>query len=175
MTSTVVPVKSSTKMPHITCQNQLSQLLTDIDNYKGTIWTKNALKLTPLVFLRPGNLRKLEWSEVLKDEMLLKIKAEKMKTKKDFVQPLSTHALAIIKEMRQISGTGRYVFPLNGKANSDKPISENAIRSALMRMDYGGEQTAHGFRHIARTIMQEYKHEHGCDNEILEAALAHKV
>lgn len=173
--NTVLPSKSSNKMAHLTCTKEFAQLLLNIDNYSGTIWTKNALKLAPLLFLRPGNIQKLEWSEVCADKQYLKIPASKMKMRNEFIQPLSVQALAIIEEMRPLSGNGRYVFPLNGKIGSGRPISENALRSALVRLDYGGVQTAHGFRHIARTILGEHQSEHGCGKEILEVALAHTV
>src|SRR5204863_6250626 len=127
-------------------------LLRAIDSYRGSMITKSALALAPLVFVRPGELRKAEWSEFDLDAALWNIPPERMKTRQAHVVPLSHQALAILRELHAATGNGRYVFP--GAHNPRRPMSDNAVLSALRRMAYGkDEMSGDGFRPMDRTVV----------------------
>jgi len=130
-----------------------------------------ALKLTPHVFQRPGELRQMEWAEVNFDKAVWTIPVTKMKMRQPHSVPLSRQALAILQAMRSLSGSGRYVFPsIRTRA---RPISENTINAALRRMGYSKEQmTAHGFRTSASSLLNESGK---WNPDAIERALAHMV
>lgn len=144
--------------------------------YQGHPVTRAALIVSALVFQRPGNIRAMEWAEIDAERALWTIPAEKMKRSLDgktngrphFV-PLSRQALAVLEELRPLTGHGRYVFP--SLLTGERCMSENTIRTALRRMGYTNEDmTAHGFRAMARTLMVEHL---GVDADVIEAQLAH--
>ena len=113
-----------------------------------------ALRLTPLLFCRPGELRHLEWKEVNFDEARIELPASKMKTKEPHIIPLATQAMEILKELQLITGRSKFVFP-SARGNS-RPLSENGVRTALRTLGYTNEQISpHGFRAMARTILDE--------------------
>lgn len=158
----------------ITDPGELAKLLNDIDSYTGSIVVCLALKLAPLVFLRPGELRKAEWSELDLDNALWTIPAERMKGRKGKKQkhlvPLSRQALAILHQLKPVTGRQAYVFPGQGRGAT---ISDNTLNKAMRRMGYTSEQvTAHGFRATARTILDETLEQ---PPEVIEAQLAHSV
>jgi integrase len=130
-----------------------------------------ALKLTPHVFQRPGELRQMEWAEVNFDKAVWTIPVTKMKMRQPHSVPLSRQALAILQAMRSLSGSGRYLFPsIRTRA---RPISENTINAALRRMGYSKEQmTAHGFRTSASSLLNESGK---WNPDAIERALAHMV
>ncbi len=162
----------------ITDPAKLRALLLAIDGYQGTPVVRAALALAPLVFLRPGELRKAEWSEVDLDAATWSIPAARMKGRKAaklngpaHVVPLAPQAVAILRELQPLTGGGVYVFPGPGKMG--RPLSDNGVLSALRRMDFGPEDmTGHGFRATARTILAERL---GVDEVVIEAQLAHAV
>lgn len=155
----------------ITEPNQLSGLMRAIYDYKGHAYTIAALKLTPLVFLRPGELRHAEWVEIDFQNAQWRIPASKMKMKADHIVPLSKQSLKILRDMQAMTGHGRYVFP--GLRTGERPMSENTINSALRGMGYAKEvHSAHGFRATARTIMDEVLNERV---DLIEHQLAHLV
>jgi integrase len=130
-----------------------------------------ALKLTPLVFVRPGELRTAEWAEIDLDAAEWRIPASKMKMKVDHLVPLSTQAVALLRSVQPITGHGRYVFP--SLRTGERPMSENTINAALRGLGYSKEvHTAHGFRALARTIMDEVMGERV---DLIEHQLAHAV
>lgn len=130
-----------------------------------------ALRLAPLVFVRPGELRTAEWAEIDLDAAAWNIPAEKMKMKQPHLVPLSAQAVAILTELKAITGNGRYVFP--SARGKDRPMSDNAILSALRRMEIPKEtMTGHGFRAMARTILDEVLGERP---DHIEQQLAHSV
>lgn len=130
------------------------------------------MQLAPYVFLRPYNLRFLEWSEVDFENKLLDIPAEKMKMKQDFLLPLSSEALKIIEKIKPYSfAKSKYVFP--SATSNLKTMSENTLNQALMKMGYKGIMTSHGFRSMFSTIAHEKIEEHGFNSDIIEACLAH--
>ena len=157
----------------ITDPKEVGELLWAIDGYKGNLVTKCALRLAPLVFLRPGELRKAEWSEINFEKAEWVIPAMRMKLKRqgDHLVPLSRQALAILQELHPVTGEGRYVFP--GGRSSGRPMSDNAILAAMRRMGISKEQmTGHGFRAMARTILDEVLH---IRPDYIEHQLAHAV
>ncbi len=146
-------------------------LLRAIDIYRGAPVTKSALMLAPLVFVRPGELRHAEWTEIDLDAALWNIPAARMKMKDAHLVPLSTQAVAILRELHPLTGRSRYVFP--GARSHKRPMSETAILAALRRMGFEkNEMTGHGFRAMARTILDETL---GVRVDFIEHQLAHAV
>ena len=155
----------------ITEPKQAGELMRSIFDYTGHPCTVAALKLTPLVFVRPGELRTAEWAEIDMDAAEWRIPASKMKMKVDHLVPLSTQAVALLRSVQPITGHGRYVFP--SLRTGERPMSENTINAALRGMGYSKEiHTAHGFRALARTIMDEVMGERV---DLIEHQLAHAV
>lgn len=164
------PVKG-THFAAVTDPAAVAALLRAIDAYAGAFVTRCALKLAPLVFVRPGELRKAEWSEFDLEGAQWDIPAVRMKMRTAHLVPLSTQALAILHELHALSGRGRYVFP--GARSATRPMSDNAILAALRRMGYGkDEMSGHGFRAMARTILDEVL---GVRPDFIEHQLAHEV
>lgn len=155
----------------ITDPAEFGALLRAIGDYQGDPSVMYALKLTPHVFQRPGELRQMEWAEVDFEKAVWTIPIAKMKMRQPHSVPLSYQALAILKEMRSLSGSGRYVFPsIRTRA---RPISDNTINAALRRMGYSKEQmTAHGFRTSASSLLNESGK---WNPDAIERALAHMV
>lgn len=155
-------------MATITSPKAVGALLRAIDSYNGSFTVLYALKLTPLVFLRPGELRQAEWSEIDFDIARWKIPASKMKMKRAHIIPLSKQALKILKDIQPLTGHWKYVFP--SERGKDRPMSNGTIRAALRRMDYSNDDmSAHGFRAMASTLL----HEKGYRSDIIEMQLAH--
>ena len=155
----------------ITEPKQAGNLMRSIFEYQGHPCTVAALKLCPLVFVRPGELRTAEWSEIDLDSAEWRIPGSKMKMKVDHLVPLSTQAVEILRGVQPITGHGRYVFP--SLRTGERPMSENTINAALRGMGYSTEvHTAHGFRAMARTIMDEVLAERV---DLIEHQMAHQV
>jgi len=155
-------------MATITNPKQIGGLLRAIDGYEGHLITKCALRLAPLVFVRPGELRHAEWQEINFEQAEWKIPEEKMKMRFPHIVPLSTQALEILKEIEPLTGTGRYVFP--SLRTAERPMSNNTVLAALRRMGYAKEEmSGHGFRAMASTVL----HEQGWPSDIIERQLAH--
>ena len=149
----VLRKRQSTHFPALTTPKDMAVLLRAINGYPGTLVVKSALRLLPMFFVRPGELRNMEWVEVDLTAAIWAIPAEKMKMKQAHVVPLSRQAIEILKSMYEVTGNGRYVFPSHRSA--DKPMSDNATFVALNSMGYAGTMTAHGFRAVARTLLDE--------------------
>lgn len=150
---------------------EIAQLLRAIDGYEGYVVIKSALRLAPLLFVRPGELRQAEWSEFDLDKAEWNIPAEKMKMKQAHLVPLSKQAIEILKSMMPITGFRKYVFPSIRSPN--RPISNSTILAALRRMGYTkDEMTAHGFRAMARTVLDEVLN---IRPDFIEHQLAHAV
>lgn len=155
----------------ITEPKKAGELMRSIFDYGGHPYTVAALKLTPLVFVRPGELRTAEWAEIDLDAAEWRIPANKMKMKVDHLVPLSIQALEILRALQPITGHGKYVFP--SLRTGERPMSENTVNAALRGMGYSKEvHTAHGFRAMARTIMDEVLGERV---DLIEHQLAHTV
>jgi integrase len=139
--------------------------------YSGHPYVIGALKLSLLLFVRPGELRAAEWKEVDLTAAEWRIPAEKMKMNNDHLVPLPTQAVAILAAIEPLTGHGKYIFP--SLRTSERCMSENTVNSALRGMGYGGEvMTAHGFRATARTILDEVLGER---IDLIEHQLAHAV
>jgi integrase len=155
----------------ITDPGKAAGLLRAIDGYQGSFVTKCALKLAPLLFARPGELRQMEWIEIDFDAGEWNIPAEKMKTRQPHLVPLARQAIGILRELHSLTGNGRYVFP--NPRTSKRPMSNNGILAALRRMGFEkGEMTGHGFRAMARTILDEVLQ---VRVELIEHQMAHNV
>lgn len=149
---------------------RVGELLRAIDGYEGYPTTKYALLFSPLVFVRPGELRHAEWPEIDLDEAVWHIPPPKMKTRLEHAVPLSRQAIAVLKEAKAFTCGGKYVFPSIRTPKS--PMSENTVNAALRRLGYSGdEMTAHGFRAMASTLLNESGK---WSPDAIERALAHK-
>lgn len=149
----------------------VGELLRAIDGFQGYCVTKCALRLAPLVFVRPGELRQAEWKEINLDLAEWNIPAERMKMQEPHLVPLSRQAVEILKEVYALTGEGQYLFPC--ARTTSRPMSNNTVVAALRRMGYTkGEMTAHGFRAMARTILDEVL---GVRPDFIEHQLAHAV
>jgi integrase len=135
----------------LTDPKEVGQLLRDIDAYKGSFIVNCAFKLSPLLFQRPGEIRQMQWNDVDLDAKEWRYLVTK--TDVQHIVPLSTQAIAILKELQPVTGSGRYVFPCSHK--NDKPMSSCTIRTALFALGYGDTMTAHGFRTTASTLLNE--------------------
>jgi len=164
------PVKA-THRAAITEPEAIGGLLRAIDSYSGSLVTRSAMQLAPLVFVRPGELRQAEWAEIDLDAAEWNIPAEKMKMRIAHLVPLSTQAVTILTELKPLTGHGRYVFP--GVRSPRRPMSNNAILAALRRMGFAkDEMSGHGFRAMARTVLDETLH---FRPDYIEHQLAHTV
>ncbi|CAE6869947.1 Prophage integrase IntS [Paraburkholderia domus] len=165
-------------MAAITDPKQVAELLRAIDGYQGTLPVLCALRLAPLLFQRPGELRAAEWIEFDLDGSTWAIPSERMKRTKQgkaaggaHIVPLSSQAIAILRELHALSGASRFLFP--SVRTKDRPMSDNTVNGALRRLGYEGDtMTGHGFRAMARTILDEVL---GVPAAIVEAQLAHAV
>jgi integrase len=160
----------TTNRAAITDPAQIGQLMRAIHAYRGQLPTECALKLAPLLFVRPGELRAAEWVEFNLDaeQPVWRIPASRMKMGEEHLVPLARQAIVILREIEPVTGGGRYVFPsLRG---GHRPISENTVNVALRSMGYSGEQiTGHGFRAMALTCLNEQ----GFPPDVIELQLAH--
>ncbi len=167
----VLKTPETRHMASITDPKQVGPLLRAIDGYKGSFVVKCALQLQALFFCRPGELRHAEWKEFDIDAGAWSIPAEKMKMKQPHIVPLSSQAVEILKSLQPLTGRGRWVFPSHRSAI--RPMSENAVNAALRRMGIEKEEMCgHGFRAMARTILDEVLQQR---YEFIEHQLAHAV
>jgi integrase len=155
---------------------RIAELLRAIDAYQGYFATKCALRLAPLVFVRPGELRKAQWPEINLEKAEWRIPGERMKMREQHIVPLSKQSVEILQEMEPLTNreilakpnAPLYVFP--SPRTRERPMSENAILAALRRMGYPKEEmTGHGFRSMASTLL----HEQGWNHQAIERQLAH--
>ncbi|WP_235109199.1 site-specific integrase [Acaryochloris sp. 'Moss Beach'] len=163
---------SSVKTKHmaaITEPMRVGKLMRMIDGYQGTLVVQCALKLAPLVFVRPGELRQALWKDINWEKKQWELISSK--TNKGLIVPLSTQAFSILRELQPLTGHGEYIFP--GVRPRQRPMSENAILAALRGMGIPKEEmTGHGFRAMARTLLDE---ELGVNIAWIELQLAHNV
>lgn len=166
-----LPPVNRTHHAAITDPDSIAGLLRAMDGYQGSFITKCALRVAPMVFVRPGELRKAEWTEFDLDVACWNIPAERMKMKDAHLVPLAKQAVEILRELHALTGNGRYVFP--GARTNGRPMSDNAVLAALRRMGYAKEEmSGHGFRAMARTILDEVL---GVRPDFIEHQLAHAV
>ena len=166
-------LQSAIKRHHaaITEPKALGALLRALEGFEGTFVVSCALRLTPLLFVRPGELRHMEWREVDREAGLWTIPSKKMKMGRDHSVPLAHQTLITLDELEPLTGGERYVFPAN--RGRGRPMSENTVNAALRRLGYSKDEvTAHGFRATARTLLDEVLGERP---DIIEHQLAHAV
>ena len=157
--------------PSITDPIKVGSLMRSIDAYIGGLIVKCALKIGALTFVRPGELRKAEWSEIDLDKVEWNIPAERMKMKLPHLVPLSTQAVSVLRELHPLTGHGKFVFP--GERSHERPMSENSVNAAMRGMGYSKEEmVGHGFRAMARTILDEVLQ---VRPDFIEHQLAHAV
>lgn len=162
-------IKSAKARHHaaVTDPVKIGQLLRAIEGFSGQPVTHAALKLAPLVFVRPGELRAAEWEEMDLDGAVWRIRPERMKMKAAHLVPLSSQAVAILRDLHALTGGGRHVFP---GLRPNRIMSENTINAALRALGYSGsEMTGHGFRSMAATRLNEM----GWNADAIERQLAH--
>jgi len=158
----------STSRAAITDPLKMGELLRAIDGYTGSFVVRCAMKLSPLVFVRPGELRQAEWTEIDLDGARWNIPAAKMKMRAEHLVHLSSQAVAILRELHPLTGRGKYVFP--GERSASRPLSDGTINAALRRLGFDkNTMTAHGFRAMASTRLNEI----GWAPDVIERQLAH--
>jgi len=164
-----IPAPKTENMPAITTPAEAGQLLRAMDAFRGTFVVRSALLLAPLLFVRPGELRKAEWKDFDLDKGEWRYLVSKTKT--EHLVPLASQAVALLQDLYALTGHGKHVFP--GR-DPQKCMSDAAVNAALRRMGYDTktEITGHGFRAMARTILHEELH---IKPEVIEHQLAHKV
>jgi len=151
--------------------SEIGQLLRSIDSYSGSMVVKAALQLSPLLFVRPGELRTMEWQGIYWDKRRWEIPSSKMKMREAHIVPLAKQSVEVLAHMEPLTGRGCYVFPSARKGG--RPLSDNGVRTALRSMGYNNEQISpHGFRAMARTLLDE---ELGFPVDHIEQQLAHAV
>ena len=147
---------------------KIGSLLRAIDGYEGTFVSRCALRLAPLVFVRPGELRAAKWAEFDLEKGEWRIPATRMKARVMHIVPLSTQALEILRDLKPFSDTSEYLFP--SVRSPKKPISDNTLNGALRRLGYTTDEvTTHGFRSMASTLLNEQ----GWSRDAIERQLAH--
>jgi integrase len=152
----------------ITDPVKVGELLRALNGYTGQYVTRCALRLGPLLFVRPGELRAMEWAELDLDAAEWRIPAHKMKMREAHIVPLAVQAVAILRELKALTGQGRYCFP--SLRSSHEPMSENTVNAALRRLGYDKDtMTGHGFRAMASTRLNEL----GWAPDVIERQLAH--
>jgi integrase len=153
----------------VTEPKQVAEILRAIDGYEGSLIVVCALRLAPLVFVRPGELRNAEWADIDFDKLEWRYMVTKTETL--HIVPLSRQSIEILRGIQPLTGNGRYVFP--GARSKERPMSDNAILAAMRRMGIGKEEmSGHGFRAMARTILDEVL---GVRPDFIEHQLAHAV
>jgi integrase len=155
-------------LPSITEPKAVGALMRAIDDYQGAFVTRCALRLAPLVFTRPGELRKSEWAEFNLEEAEWRIPAARMKMREPHIVPLSRQAVAVLQDLRPLTGRSLFVFP--SVRTPLRPMSDNTVNAALRRLGYAkDEMTGHGFRSMASTLLNEQ----GWNRDAIERQLAH--
>jgi len=164
-----LPPTKSEHFAATTEPKQVAEILRAMEGYEGTLTVRCALRLAPLVFVRPGELRKAEWVDIDLDAAEWRYTVTKTNT--PHIVPLSRQAVEILRELQPLTGSGRFVFP-SARSNA-RPMSDNAILAAMRRMGIGKEEmSGHGFRAVARTILDEVL---GVRPDYIEHQLAHAV
>ena len=151
----------------LTTKDGARAVMRALDAYQGSFVVCAAVRFTALTFVRQVELRFATWDEIDWEERMWLIPAERMKMRREHMVPLSRQAIAVLEEMRRVNGTQPYIF--TGQGRRRRPISENTVRCALQSMGFAGEMTAHGFRSMASTLLNEM----GWRSDVIERQLAH--
>jgi len=165
----LAPIKT-THMASITDPKKVAPLLRMLDGYEGSLIVRGALRLLPLLFVRPGELRAMRWDDLDMEKGEWSFVVNKTKT--PHIVPLAKQSIAILMEIRLLTGKGPYVFP--SARTAERPMSDMAMNAAMRRMgiDTKTEMTGHGFRAMARTILDEVL---GFRPDFIEQQMAHAV
>ena len=167
----VIPAAKTRHHAALTEPAQVGAMLRAIDGFQGSFITVCALKLAALTFVRPGELRHAEWVEIDLDGATWSIPGKRMKMGNDHIVPLSTQAVEVFRQLQDLTGSGKYVFP--AIHTTARPMSNNTMNMALRRMGFThDEMTSHGFRATAHTLLHEQLH---FPPEVIEHQLAHRV
>lgn len=167
----VLPTVKHKHMSAPTEPKAVAELMRAIDGFNGSFVVKCALQLAPLLFVRPGELRAMEWAELDLDNRQWNIPGHKMKMKLPHLVPLAKQAVDILKQIHPLTGTGRYVFPC--RRSDLNCMSENTVNASLRRLGFEKDEiTGHGFRAMARTMLHEILE---FTPDAIEAQLAHIV
>lgn len=153
-------------LPHLNV-DQMPAFLSSLNDYSGSLLTRNGARLLMLTGLRTIELRASEWTDIDLEKGVWQIPAERMKMRRPHLVPLSSQAKSLLEEIHQLTGRGKYVFP--GRNDAGKPMSEASINQVIKRIGYDGKATGHGFRHTMSTIL----HEQGYNTAWIETQLAH--
>jgi len=163
-----IPPSKEKHHPSVTDPKEVAALLRAIETYQGSFITLCALRLAPLTFVRPGELRRAEWEEINLDAKEWRIPKAKMKMRQQHIVPLSNQAMRVLQDLHPLTGSGRYLFP--SVRTAARPMSENTVNGALRRLGYSKEEmTGHGFRSMASTLLNEM----GWNRDAVERQLAH--
>lgn len=168
-------LKPAVKQPYptITDPKEIGNLLRAIDIYNGTYTVRCALQIMPYLALRPGNIAKMEWSELDLDKAILTIPAKKMKMNREHLVPLVPQVIDILRELKKLTGKGQFCFSTSRTGNSE--LSENTLRMALFRLGYSKEEIVpHGFRAMFTTLAEENIEVHGFNSDVIEKCTAHE-
>ena len=166
-----LPPAKGTHFASVTEPKKVAEVLRTLDGYEGTLTVRCALHLAPLVFVRPGELRHAQWVDI--DLEAAEWRYTVTKTDTQHIVPLSLQAIEILRELHPLTGRGRFVFPSARNPKGDRPMSDNAILAAMRRMGINKEEmSGHGFRAMARTILDEVL---GFRPDYIEHQLAHAV
>lgn len=154
--------------PHLK-EDQMGEFLAKLEDYHGKNYVRLAMKILVLTFVRPGELRGARWEEFDFDQALWSIPAERMKMKRDHKVPLSKQVMALLQELKAVTGKSDYLFP--SLRSPHKPISDVTLLKVLKIMGYVEDKkiVPHGFRHTASTILNEHQHHY----DAIERQLAH--
>ncbi|HID4130302.1 TPA: tyrosine-type recombinase/integrase [Pluralibacter gergoviae] len=152
--------------PHLSVE-QIPDFLRVLNDYSGSLVTRNATRLLMLTGLRTIELRASEWADIDYEKAIWNIPAERMKMRRPHIVPITSQVKELLEEVRQLTGRGKYVFP--GRNDAGKPMSEASINQVIKRIGYDGKATGHGFRHTMSTIL----HEQGYNTAWIETQLAH--
>jgi integrase len=163
-----IPPSKEKHHASVTDPKEVAALLRTIETYQGSFITMCALRLAPLTFVRPGELRHAEWEEINLDTAEWRIPGAKMKMRQQHIVPLAKQAVRILQDLHPLTGSGRYLFP--SVRTAARPMSENTVNGALRRLGYSKEEmTGHGFRSMASTLLNEM----GWNRDAIERQLAH--
>lgn len=163
----LTPVKSK-HHASITDPKQIGDLLRAMEDYQGSLVSQCALKFSALTFCRPGEIRHAEWAEIDFETKQWRIPGPKMKMRLQHIVPLAGQTIALLEKLHQLTGDGKYLFP--SERSKDRPMSENTVNAAIRRMGYSkNEMTAHGFRSMASTRLNELHF----NRDWIERQLAH--
>jgi integrase len=163
-----LPTRAERHHAALTKPADVAGLMRAIATYQGSFVTHCALRMSALTFARPGELRRAEWGEIDFDAGVWRIPAERMKMRRDHLVPLSRQAVEVLRALQPLTSSSRYLFP--GARSAGRPMSENTICAALRYMGYErGQMTAHGFRTLASTLLNEM----GWAADAIERQLAH--